>query len=57
MNNGERIMKVIFYPNDIESDVIEVPDEITEDGLNDMACDWVCDNICGCWRIIEEEES
>ena len=50
-------MKVIFYPNDIESDVIEVPDEITEDGLNDMACDLVCDNICGCWRIIEEEES
>ena len=30
-------MKIKFYPNDIESDVIEVPDDISEDELNDMA--------------------
>ena len=24
-------MKVIFYPDDIESDVIELPDDISED--------------------------
>jgi hypothetical protein len=29
-------MKIKFYPDDIESDVIEVPDDISEDELNDM---------------------
>lgn len=32
-------MKVIFYPDDIESDVIEVPNDISEYELYDMACD------------------
>lgn len=47
-------MKVVFYPNNIESDVIEVPDDISEDELNDMACDWVADNVAGFWDVIEE---
>lgn len=48
-------MKVIFYPNDIESDIIEVPDDITEDELSDMACDWVADNIGGFWKVVDGE--
>lgn len=47
-------MKVIFYPDDIESDVIELPDDISEDELNDMACDWVANNVAGFWDVIEE---
>lgn len=49
-------MKVKFYPNDIESDVIEVPDDISEDELNDMACDWVADNVAGFWKKVREWE-
>lgn len=45
-------MKIKFYPNDIESDVIEVPDDISEDELNDMACDWVADNVSGFWEEV-----
>ena len=37
----------MFYPNDIESDIIEVPDDISEDELDEMACDWVADNVAG----------
>lgn len=47
-------MKVVFYPNDIESDVIELPDDISEDELNDIACDWVANNVAGFWDVIEE---
>lgn len=47
-------MKVVFYPDGIESDVIEVPDDISEDELNDMACDWVANNVAGFWDVIEE---
>lgn len=47
-------MKVIFYPDDIESDVIELPDDISEDELNDMACDWVANNVAGFWDVVEE---
>lgn len=47
-------MKVIFYPDDIESDVIELPDDISENELNDMACDWVANNVAGFWDVIEE---
>ena len=50
-------MKIIIYPHDIESDVIEVPDDITEDELNDMACDWVVDNVAGCWKVIREDDA
>ena len=45
-------MRVQFYPDDIDSDVIEVPDDISEDELSDMACEWVADNVQGFWRVI-----
>lgn len=47
-------MKVVFYPDSIASDVIELPDNISEDELNDMACDWVANNVAGFWDVIEE---
>ena len=47
-------MRVIFYPDDFESDIIEVPDGITEDELNEMACDWVANNIAGFWKVVDE---
>ena len=49
-------MKVQFYPYNIDSDVIEVPDDITDDELNDMACEWVADNVCGYYKIVDEDE-
>ena len=49
-------MKVRFYPDDIDSDVIDVPDDITEDELNDMACEWVSNNVPGFWTVIESDE-
>lgn len=47
-------MRVVFYPDDWESDIIEVPDDITEDKLNEMACDWVANNIAGFWKVVDE---
>ena len=47
-------MKVVFYPDGIESDVIEVSDDISEDELSNMACDWVADNVAGFWDVIEK---
>lgn len=47
-------MKVIFYPDYIESDVYEVLDNITEDALYEQACEWVANNVCGFWKVIEE---
>lgn len=47
-------MRVRFYPDDFESDIIEVPDDITEDELNEMACDWVANNIAGFWNVVDE---
>ena len=49
-------MRIKFFPDDIESDVIEVPDDISEDELNDMACDWVADNVAGFWKEVQEWE-
>ena len=49
-------MKIRFYPDDIESDIIEVPDDITEDELNDMACEWATDNVCGFWKDVKPWE-
>ena len=48
-------MRVQFYPDDIDSDVITVPDDITEEELSEMACEWVSDNVCGFWKVIEGE--
>ena len=47
-------MKIRFFPDDIDSDVIEVPDDISEDELNDMACDWVANNVCSFWEEVNE---
>ena len=47
-------MRVVFYPDDWESDIIEIPDDITEDELNEMACDWVANNIAGFWNVVDE---
>ena len=49
-------MKVIFYPDDVESDIYDVPDDITEDELSDMACEWVADNVQGFLEVIGEGE-
>ena len=49
-------MKVVFYPNDIDSDIIEVPDDITIDELDEMACDWVADNVAGFWKVVEKKK-
>lgn len=46
-------MRVRFYPDDFKSDIIEVPDDITDDELNEMACDWVADNIAGFYEVVE----
>ena len=47
-------MRVKFYPDDIESDIIEVPDDITEDELYDMACKWVSDNVPGFFKKVDK---
>ena len=47
-------MRVRFYPDDFESDIIEVPDDITDDELNEIACDWVANNIAGFWNVVDE---
>lgn len=49
-------MKVIFYPDDVESGIYNVPDDTTEDELSDMACEWVADNVSGFWTVIEGDE-
>ena len=48
-------MRVKFYHDDIDSDVVTVPDDITEDELSDMACEWVSNNVPGFWKVIGEE--
>ena len=47
-------MKVQFYPDNIESDIIEVPDDISEEELSDMACEWVANNVAGFWRMMSD---
>ena len=51
-----RGMRVVFYPDDIDSDVITVPDDITEDELSDMACEWVANNVPGFWKVLSRGE-
>lgn len=48
-------MKVIFFPDDIDSDVVTVPNDITDDELSDMACEWVANNVTGFWKILSED--
>lgn len=48
-------MRVKFYPDDIDSDVITVPDDIAEDELSDMACEWVANNVPGFWKVLDAD--
>lgn len=45
-------MRVVFFPDYYESDIITVPDDITEDELSDMACEWVANNVPGFWKVL-----
>lgn len=47
-------MKVVFYCSMDESDVYEFPDDISEEELTDMACEWVADNVEGYWEEVDE---
>lgn len=47
-------MKIIVYPDNIFSDILEVEDDATEEELNDIACEWVAENIVGRWDIVDE---
>ena len=49
-------MRVVFFPDDIESDIITVPDDIAEDELSDMACEWVANNVPGFWKVLSRGE-
>lgn len=49
-------MKVIFYPDYMESDVYEVPDDTSEEDLNEMAYDWINNNVGGLWKAVEEHD-
>ena len=43
-------MKVYVKPGNFNSDYFEVPDDITEEEANEIACNWVCDNTPGFLR-------
>ena len=43
-------MKVYVKPGSFNSDYFEVPDDITEEEANEIACNWVCDNTPGFLR-------
>lgn len=47
-------MRVVFYTDYFESDIIEVPDDITKYDLDEMACEWVDDNITVFWDVVDE---
>lgn len=43
-------MRVYIEPDSFLSDVFEVEDDITEEEANEIACEWVCNNIPGYLR-------
>ncbi len=45
-------MRIVIYPDSISSDIIEVDDDITEEELNDIACEWVANNVVGYWEVV-----
>lgn len=47
-------MKVIFGCSRDESSVYEFPDNTSEVELQEAADEWVADNVCGFYEIIEE---
>lgn len=46
-------MRIRVYP-DYFTDIIEVEDDATEEELSEIACEWVAENIVGCWDVVEE---
>ncbi len=49
-------MKVIFYCNADISDEYDFPDDTSEWDLFDAANDWVADNVCGHYTIVDEDK-
>jgi len=47
-------MKVIFGCSRDESSVYEFPDNTSEAELQEAADEWVTDNVCGFYEIIDE---
>ena len=48
-------MKVIFYVEATDSGVLEVPDGTPDWQLQNMACDFVADNVDAYYEIVEDE--
>lgn len=55
-NEGDLLMKVIFYCSANNSDVYEFPDDATELELFDAANEWVADNVGAWYEVIDEED-
>jgi hypothetical protein len=49
-------MKVVFYCSRNESDEYEFPDNISDAELQGAADQWVSDNVCGRYEIIDDDE-
>ena len=49
-------MKVIFYCSRDESSEYEFPDNTSEIELQEAADQWVADNVCGGYEIIDDDE-
>lgn len=48
-------MKVYVEPDSFNSDYFEVPDDITKEEANEIACEWVCNNIPGFLRRVDNK--
>lgn len=46
-------MKIRVYP-DYFTGIIEVEDDATEEELFEIACEWVAENVVGCWDVVNE---
>lgn len=46
-------MIVYVEPDNFNSDYFEVEDDITEEEANNIACEWVCNNIPGYLRRVD----
>lgn len=46
--------KIVFYCDPDVSSMYEYPDDVTDEQLDDDAFDWVCNNVCGEWREVDE---
>lgn len=48
-------MKVVFYPDITESEVVEVDSKLSKKELDALALDWLESNVSACYEIVEEE--